>query len=101
MGNFRMEIKPRNLLNLDEPEKHLTPGQFAFALLMMALSAAFWSYVTGSVMLIGVIAAGQTVSIWRTPAAVEKSSLRFGVAFLWGAICAAGWLILKRFGLSH
>jgi hypothetical protein len=101
MAGFRTEINLRGLFALDHPDQHLTPRQFAIALLVTMLSAVFWWYVTGSWILLVMVGGSQLNTIWRTPAASERIGSRVGTAFFWGAICAAFWLVLKRVGLMR
>jgi hypothetical protein len=95
MGGFFSELKPRRVLLIDEPSRHLTPRQFGVALLINALAAAFWAYVARSPV-VAVLVMAQVLNIWRSPAEHERPLMRLGAAMIFGAIATAFFLVVKR-----
>jgi hypothetical protein len=98
MDEFLHAIHPRNLLALDHPEKHLTPKQFAVALVVIALSSIFWWYVTGSKIVLFALCGHQLGSTWRSPAALERFWPRVVVVSVSSAICTGFLLLLMGVG---
>ena len=98
MSRLLDEMRPRKLLNLDHPSQHLTPEQFLVALAIIGMSATFWGFITGSRFVPMMVAGTQILSTWRTPTARETVFDRSVAMFVWGALCAAIWLLLKLAG---
>jgi len=96
VGAFFSEFKPRRLLLLDEPSRHLTPRQFGIALVITALAAAFWAYVARSPF-VAVLVMSQVITIWRSPTKHESPLMRLGAAMIFGALATAWFLVVKRF----